>query len=129
GPSGVRPPLADSLHEVTPAARLAPWQVQELRAELQTAAPALAEARQLAGLPEGRFTIAWTADVVSTNLGDLDGVRPVINLLRLDAALRAQEKDGDGALASCRAALNASRSLGDTPPLIAQLVRLAGRAS
>src|SRR5262249_47891614 len=44
-------------------------------------------------------------------------------LLGHDADLRAQDGDADGALVSCRALLNAGRSVGDEPQLFAQIMR------
>jgi len=43
----------------------------------------------------------------------------------MDAMLRAQHGDIDGALDSCRALLNVGRSIGDEPIMISQLVRMA----
>ena len=96
-----------------------------LRAELTKLAPALAQARRLADLPEGRFPSdarldnapagpPWRAAVLND----------VANILGYDARLRAQDGDADGALASCRAILNAGRSVGDEPFFFSQtLVR------
>ena len=49
------------------------------------------------------------------------------DLLATDARLRAQRGDVDGVCESCRAILNAGRSLGDDPFLISTLVRVACR--
>src|SRR5439155_8048535 len=46
-----------------------------------------------------------------------------------DAVLRAHDGDADGALASCRGALNAGRSIGDEPFSVSVLVRIACRHS
>jgi hypothetical protein len=54
--------------------------------------------------------------------------RPVANLLILDAMERGQEGDADGAVASSRACLSASRSIGDEPFAISMLIRHAIRA-
>jgi type II secretory pathway pseudopilin PulG len=58
----------------------------------------------------------------------LQDAREIAALLSYDALMRAQNQDPDGALASCRGTLNAGRSIGDEPNLIAQLVRIACRA-
>jgi hypothetical protein len=55
-------------------------------------------------------------------------VREVARLLSYDVLLRAHDGDADGALASCRAILNAGRSLRDEPLAVSQLVRIACRA-
>jgi hypothetical protein len=46
-------------------------------------------------------------------------------LLGLNAAVRAADKDADGAIASARAALNLVRGVNDEPTLVAMLVRVA----
>jgi hypothetical protein len=93
-----------------------------VRAELAKLAPAVAEARRLADLSEGRYSIdADVADGIAQP--PRHQVLNVANLLAYDARRRAQDGDADGALASCRAALNAGRSVGDEPFLISQLVR------
>ena len=46
-----------------------------------------------------------------------------------DALVRAEDHDINGALSSCRAALNAARALGDEPDGAAQFARLDGAAS
>jgi hypothetical protein len=93
-----------------------------LRAELTKLAPAVAQARRLADLPEGRYPSDARPDDVLA-----EPPRPflvdVANLLGYDAGRRAQDGDADGALASCRAALNAGRSVGDEPRFLSQMVR------
>jgi hypothetical protein len=51
----------------------------------------------------------------------------VARLLEYDAWLRAHLGDGDGALRSCQAIVNAGRSIGDEPLAISQLIRIASR--
>ena len=62
----------------------------------------------------------WTLATTQAN-----GVRValVVNLLCLDAVYRADAEDREGAARSCRAAINAARSLGDEPFVISQLMR------
>jgi hypothetical protein len=91
-------------------------QLADVRADLAPAADAIALARKLADQPRGRRP--------STAVPVFDAV-DVAKLLAADAQLRVWESDFDGALASCRAMLNAGRSMGDEPTLIAQLVCLA----
>src|SRR5207302_9200795 len=91
-------------------------------------APALAKARELERMPHGRTIIPWTPNAIFTPFPHLQRSRELATLLTYDALLRAQEKDIDGALASCRAALNAGRAIGDDPSLLSQLVRVACRA-
>ena len=89
------------------------------------AAGALAEARKLTDLPQGRYTITYSEDWVGSLVPHVQDARGIADLLSKDAMLRAQDKDPDRALASCRCTLNAGRSVGDEPSLIPQLVRIA----
>jgi type II secretory pathway pseudopilin PulG len=101
---------------------------QRLRTELKLAEPAVVEARKLVAFPEGRFPLTYSPDVFSMLLTNQQETRAVAHLLKLDATLRAQEGDADGALASCRAVLNAGNALGDEPFILSQLIRIACEA-
>jgi hypothetical protein len=98
-----------------------------LRAELTALRPALKEARRLTEFVRGRYEVAWRKDLFGTPLPHLEKARAVAKLLRLDAALRADSQDLEGALVSTRAILNAGRSIGDEPTIISQVVRIACR--
>ena len=109
----------------------APYQLNELQIEMlreaqQDMQEALTEARKLKDMPKGRFALKWSADWISTMLNDQQSARRVFELLQHDAWMRAQMGDLDGAVESCRACLNAARSLGDEPILISFLIRVAG---
>src|SRR5437660_1454383 len=83
--------------------------------------------RKLADLPKGRHPITYAANFFTTIFTNIQDVRQIATLLADDALLRAQEDDVEGALTSCRGILNAARSVGDEPCMIAQLVRMACR--
>jgi hypothetical protein len=116
---------SELFQEVPPEAQLNNQQIGTLKAELQKVAKARDEARKLAEMPDGYFSILWTPDAVSTAITGIQEVREVTNLLREDALLRAQEKDVDGAMQSLKAAIQAGRSLDDVPWTPSQLARLA----
>jgi hypothetical protein len=118
--------LAEKLEELGPDEPLSSQQAARLRAELARAADALAEARKLADMPEGRYPLTYTPDLVSTVVC-AQQPREAAHLLKLDAFLRIHDGQSDDALFSARAAFNAGRSIGDEPVLISQLVRLACR--
>src|SRR5207249_10305703 len=61
-------------------------------------------------------------------LAPLQPMRGLGTVMLYDAMLRAQQGDVNGALESCRAGVNAGRSVGEEPALISQLVRMAIRA-
>jgi hypothetical protein len=84
---------------------------------------ALDEAVKLADLTRGRYTVVWKPNVLGTPLPHLAKVRRVTAFLCFDALARTEEGDAQGALRSCRAALNAGRSVGDEPLSHSQLTR------
>jgi hypothetical protein len=124
----VREVLNTSFQELQPERQLSGPQIEAVRAELTRVEPALAAARKLTDMPWGRFPIVWAPDFITTRLDQQQGARHVVILLGFDALLKAQDQDYDGALLSCRAALNTSRALGDEPLLISQLIRVACRS-
>jgi hypothetical protein len=103
------------LSDLTPERQLDEGQVRRLRADLERAGPALDQARKLADMPEGRYPVAWTPDVIFTLCPWSDAVYATRPLLRLDALLHSQDGDLDAALISAHALLNVGRSLGDEP--------------
>ncbi len=119
------PELEERLANLAPPERPDEADLKNLRAELAKVAAALDVARDLADRPRGRHTVAWSADLISTMMTHVQQTRDVARLLAFDARLRALDGDTEGALRSCRAALNAGRSLGDEPALISQLVRVS----
>jgi hypothetical protein len=103
-------------------------QIAVLRTELAKVFSAVAEARKIADLPQGRYAITWSPDGQGTLMPHIPDVRETADLLGYDVLLQAQEDKPDEALRSCRAILNSGRSLGDEPTFIAVLVRMAIRA-
>ena len=110
-----------------PAAQLNEFQTELLAEELKKVRPAVAQARKLVDQPRGHLDARWGWDsfMVGSSASLFDAARAVVLLLRYDAALRSQEGDADGALASIRGTLNAGRSVYDDPALVAQLLRNA----
>jgi hypothetical protein len=94
--------------------------------ELDRQGTALLVARRLSDMPRGRHQIEYKRFVLDTLLGDQQESRRVVSLLVYDAMRHGQRQDLKAALRSCRAALNAARSLGDEPFAISQLIRTAG---
>jgi hypothetical protein len=115
--------LEERLADLAPRERPDDAELKLLRSELGLVAGALDGARGLADRPRGRYTVAWSGDLVGTMMTHVQQVREVALMLALDARLRAFDGDRDGALRSCRAELNAGRSLGDEPAPISQFVR------
>jgi hypothetical protein len=96
-----------------------------LRVELDEMAEAVEAARGLRDYPFGQTSITIATNPLNTLLRYTQDCRQVGHLLALDILRRASEGDGDGALESVRACINAARSVGDEPFLISQLVRIA----
>jgi hypothetical protein len=114
-------------HDRPPQCQLNEPQTRQLRADLERFGPALAEARKLVDMPEGRYPLTWTADVGSTQCPWSDALDSARDLLRLDAVLRGQDNEADAALISARALLNVGRSLGEEPFFRAPEERLGCR--
>jgi hypothetical protein len=120
--------LRESLWDLEPQRQLSQVQITALRVEMERAKAARDEARKLAYLTEGRYPITYSDDWIGTLMPHLQGTREIANLLAWDVVLRAQDKEADGALESCRAIFNTGRSVGDEPFIISELVRIALRA-
>jgi hypothetical protein len=119
----------DSLFKIpAPQVRLSKPLTIALQGELVKANAALVEARKLKDFPQGRYPITYSADFLSTLLTAQQESRRVFSLLAFDCQTLAEQGKMDEALASCRALVNAARSLGDEPMMISQLIRNAGRA-
>jgi hypothetical protein len=121
--------LTDRFEKVSAPEQVEPAAFALLCRELDKAGPALAEARRLATRPNGRHPITFPRNVMATLLPTQQEARQVTQLLAYDAKRQAQAGDLKAALTSCRAALNAGRSVGDEPMLISQLIRMACTAA
>jgi hypothetical protein len=116
----------DLLKKVSPPVRLARPNYEALRNGLEELGPQLAEARKLADLPRGRHRTRYvvTTDLPGTSATDQEKTRRVATLLGYGALRRTEEGGAAGALADCRAIVNAGRSIGDEPETLSQLYRV-----
>ena len=115
------------LPEQLPNQRLPKDTLAEAREHLGLAREAVELARTLKNMPNGNRVINLAPDVFSTILKDTQDTRAVILLLQWDTILAVADKDQSRAADDLVALLNASRSIGDEPFLISQLVRVATR--
>jgi ABC-type transport system involved in multi-copper enzyme maturation permease subunit len=127
-PSPAEQALQAAMEAHAPGTCLHTEAARSLRAARDAVGPVLADTRALADLPEGRYPVVWARDAISTPLPHLKIVRQVATVLSYDALVRAHDGDLAAALISCRALLNAGRSIGDEPLLISQSVRMLIRA-
>jgi hypothetical protein len=98
-------------------------QTKFLREQLDKAAAALAKARRLSDLPRGAYRLSDSPEKFYVP----QEARTVTRLLWYEAMLRANDNDAAGALQANRAALHASRTVGDVSNIIGYLVRIACR--
>jgi hypothetical protein len=115
--------LAVRCTDLSPQLRLDEDTTEWLFDELCQSQDALLEAHKLSALPDGRHPITYKRDILQTLLPHADQTRKVLALLRLDVVAQTQRGDLKKALPSCRALLNAGRSLGDEPLMVTQIVR------
>src|SRR5262249_8435772 len=108
-----------------PPALLPSQHEQKLRADLRPLTKALEQAHKLVDYPPGRHRVAYSPDFISTQVQDQESTREIGRLLELDVLLLLQDGKLGEAWSSCRALLNASRSMGDEPFLISQLIRIS----
>jgi ABC-type transport system involved in multi-copper enzyme maturation permease subunit len=116
--------------KLSPDRQLNADQQAVLRKGMTLVGAALTEARRLADMPHGRYPLLVKEKAPQAIVYG-HGQEPFVvgGVLGHDADLRSQDGDADGALASCRALLNAGRSIGDEPQLFAQLMRRTLRLS
>jgi hypothetical protein len=113
----------DIFNDLAQQEQFDPDNYARLEQELANLRPAVEEARKLADMPRGRHRIEYKWLVYETLLTDQSEVRRIAHLLTCDAVRHAQRQDMKAALTSCRASLNAARSLGDEPVALSQLIR------
>jgi hypothetical protein len=123
--AGEEPSLDQLLDGLEPEEQLNQEQLRVLRTELQAVQPALRQAERLAELPDGRYTIVWKVEFISTLLPHVQQGRAVARLLQLEAMRRAQDGDADGACRLEVPLINTGRSIGPEHTLLVMLIRTA----
>ena len=115
------------LDENPPNHRLREKTAGSLRASLAPLDLGLKKIQRLARMPKGRYPIHYTDDFISTLVPHVDHLRSCYDLLGRDLADKTERGQFEGALETAAAFLNATRSMGDEPLMISQLVRIAGQ--
>ncbi len=113
----------DELDDFKDNERLNDVVARVLRNELKMHEQALSLARSVKDYRRGRNAMVLGPNLIDTLLPQTQEARTVSQLLKADAAVRANDGDLDGALDTCQAILGTARSMGDEPMLISQLVR------
>lgn len=116
-----------ALQDVPVNARYPAEVIAEARRECAAAKGAIDIARTLKDRPFGYRTIQLAPDVVGTLLEETNSTRTVLYILRWDAILAMADGNGAQAADSLLAMLNASRSIGDEPLAISQIIRNSTR--
>jgi hypothetical protein len=115
----------DAARAASPNVTLSSEDLEGLRDALNVQAEALAEARKLRTLPNGRPTTRYAPGFITTRVTPIQNAREICTLLHFDVFVRAGEGDCDGALQSAHTMLHCARSLGDEVLLLAFQVRLS----
>jgi hypothetical protein len=114
--------------EVPPNVRFSPSVIAEVRREFTASANAVKLARTLKDYPLGHREIVLKPDVWNTLLEDTTNTRHAADLLRWDVVIAVEDGNERLATDDLLALLNASRSIGDEPFLVCQLIRIAMRS-
>ncbi|HMF14897.1 MAG TPA: hypothetical protein VKE94_21425, partial [Gemmataceae bacterium] len=101
-------------------------QVEELKADLRPLEPALAKAKALATVADGRFPSADSKNPLAESPGSA-ATSVVAKMLRMEAMVLAQSGDLEGAGQATLGIAGAARAIGDEPRLVAQQRRLQCR--
>jgi hypothetical protein len=99
-----------------------------VRQDLAASSEAVKLARTLKSLLHGHREITLAENPIGTMIEDTTSTRHVADLLRWDVVVALEDGKHAVAAEDLLAALNVSRSIGDEPFLISQLLRIATRA-
>lgn len=117
--------VQEKIGNPAPQRELDSEQLGMLRSEMARSPETVALVRKLGDLRQGYYKINWGPDPIGALLPLVQESREVASIARYDAELRAQEKDYDGALDSCRAILVSGRAAEPVNTMIQALVRFA----
>lgn len=122
------PEKAEQVANSPPNVRFPPELIALARRDLTTAKPAVDLARTFQDYPGGHREYVLARNPLDTLLPDVQNTRNATYLLRWDVVIAVEDGNAELAAWDLIAMLNVSRSLGDEPFLISQLVRIATRA-
>jgi hypothetical protein len=95
-----------------------------IRDELEKYRETVQIARTVMYYDRGRHEVEFAPTALDPYFSETWATRTLARLLVVDSAIRSHDRDLDGALDSCRAILCTSRSIGDEPFLLSQLLRI-----
>jgi hypothetical protein len=101
--------------ESSPQQMLTPKYFNLIKTTFDGFQPSLVEARKVAKLPQGRFEINYSPNIIDTNIRCVDESGSISGLLFLDVWIQAQEGKSQQAMESTLAMFNLARSIGEIP--------------
>jgi hypothetical protein len=104
------------------------WALESLYAARNDAQACLDDVRAAMRLPAGKLPIAYNREGYDANLGVTQRMRTIEAALRLDALLRLQHNDLEGAMESAHASLVLARTIGGEPFVVSMLIRQSIRS-
>lgn len=116
--------LGEESEKTPPPVKLTDDISTQLKAELEKVEPAVIEGRKLIDYRHGRYPIRYSPDFIGTLVPHQQNARQIAEVLFLDSHAWVEAGESAKGWRSARALLNASRSIGDEPLLIAVLVRV-----
>lgn len=119
--------LQESFDELQAPHQLNDLQIKILRLELARVDKVLQDSRKILTMRWGRNPIKYAKNAMNTLLPHTQEARQYAHMFELEAMLKAQDRDMDAAITSCRCAWAANRAIGDEPFAVSMLVRVACR--
>lgn len=110
--------------DLSPNVKLNAQQLKLILDSLDAIPEQILEARKLKDMSQGRFSIKFSDDYITTLIPNHHSTVAVSDWLVHDAFLLAHDQKIDEAMASCRASLNCGRVLKDDLFIISHLIRV-----
>jgi hypothetical protein len=117
-----------SLPDPAPNVRYPAGVINDARRDLTASDEAVKLARSVKALGHGHREIVLAPNPIATNIEDTQSTRHAADLLKWDVTVAAEDDDYGRIGDDLAAALNVSRSVGDEPFMISQLVRIGTRS-
>jgi hypothetical protein len=120
--------VTEQLSKLDPPSRLNATQRAALTRLLKAVTPERTQAREIANFPNGRLPITYAPGFIASKTRTTD-VPPTLHLLEYDLLDLLEAGDTPAAVTSWRAFFHATRSIGDEPLVISQIIRMNARST